>query len=113
MKNKYFNRELSWLSFNHRVLQEAQDPTVPLYERLKFLGICSSNLDEFFRVRVASIRSLQTLKKKTKEKLDFDPAKILKKIYGTVDKLQDEIGKTFKKQLVPDLKNHNVHLIDE
>jgi polyphosphate kinase len=113
MKSKYFNRELSWLSFNHRVLQEAQDQIVPLYERLKFLAICSSNLDEFFRVRVSSIRTLQTLKKKTKEKLEFDPTKLLKKIIAGVEKLQDEIGKTFRKQLIPELKNHNIYVIDE
>ncbi|MBT8382252.1 MAG: hypothetical protein KJO59_07830, partial [Ignavibacteria bacterium] len=62
VKQKYFNRELSWLSFNHRVLQEAKDKSVPLFERLKFLAIYSSNLDEFFRVRVASLRSLLALK---------------------------------------------------
>ncbi|HEX9740134.1 MAG TPA: hypothetical protein VGA29_05105, partial [Ignavibacteriaceae bacterium] len=58
----FYNRELSWLSFNYRVLQEAKDPTVPLFERIKFLAIYSSNLDEFFRVRVASLRSLLILK---------------------------------------------------
>ncbi|MBK9333831.1 MAG: hypothetical protein IPM96_15850 [Ignavibacteria bacterium] len=62
-KNKLFNRELSWLSFNHRVLQEAQDKNVPLLERVKFLAIFSSNLEEFFRVRVASLRALLDLKK--------------------------------------------------
>lgn len=58
MKNpdKFLNKELSWLSFNERVLQEATDTTVPLIERIRFLGIYSSNLDEFFRVRVANIR---------------------------------------------------------
>ncbi|MBL8016028.1 MAG: hypothetical protein JNK43_02065, partial [Ignavibacteria bacterium] len=65
MEYKFFNRELSWLSFNHRVLQEAKDPANPLYERIKFLAIFSSNLDEFFRVRVASLRTLLDLKKKT------------------------------------------------
>lgn len=50
---QYINRDLSWLAFNERVLQEAQDERVPLYERIKFLAIYSSNLDEFFRVRVA------------------------------------------------------------
>ena len=54
----YIHRDLSWLSFNYRVLQEAKDPSVPLMERIKFMAIYSSNLDEFFRVRVANIRNL-------------------------------------------------------
>ena len=65
----FFDRELSWLSFNQRVLQEAKDPSVPLYERLKFLAIYSSNLDEFFRVRVASLRSLLNLKVKSQSRI--------------------------------------------
>ena len=62
MKNKIINREISWLSFNERVLQEANDMSVPILERLKFLGIFSSNLDEFFRVRVATNKRLLQLK---------------------------------------------------
>ena len=60
---RFIPRDTSWLSFNHRVLQEAKDPSVPLYERIKFLAIYSSNLDEFFRVRVAAMRQFKLLNK--------------------------------------------------
>ena len=70
MKKKafpYINRELSWLSFNERVLQEAADKNTPLIERLKFLGIFSNNRDEFYRVRVATVKRLVKLGKKANE----------------------------------------------
>ena len=62
----YIHRDISWLSFNYRVLQEAKDPNVPLMERIKFMAIYSSNLDEFFRVRVANIRNLLRVGKNPK-----------------------------------------------
>lgn len=105
---KYFNRDLSWLSFNHRVLQEAADESVPLFERLKFLAIFSSNLEEFFRVRVASLRSLIKLNKKTVRELGFDPRKLLKQIYKKVSLLQNEFGKIFRDQIIPDLLQNKI-----
>src|SRR5687768_4393206 len=63
-KNVFLNRDLSWLSFNHRVLMEAADKTVPLYSRISFLSIFSSNLDEFFRVRMPSIFAFTSIESK-------------------------------------------------
>ena len=111
-KSKYFNRELSWLSFNHRVLQEAKDPLVPLHEKIKFMAIFSSNLDEFFRVRVASLRSLLPLNKKVQKDLKIDPTTLLSEIQATVDKQQKELGEIFRKTVIPELKKHNIILSD-
>lgn len=107
------DREVSWLSFNGRVLQEAQDPTVPLFERLRFLAIYSSNLDEFFRVRVASIQSLLRLKKKAVDKLGFNPAELLRQIHALVAAQQEAFGATFRGQVVPALAQQGICLMDE
>ena len=108
---KLFDRELSWLSFNERVLQEAKDDRVPLIERLRFLAIYSSNLDEFFRVRVASVKSLISLKKKTKKQLEFSPKKLLKVIHDIVDRQQQEFGRIFRKEILPALKEQGIHIL--
>lgn len=110
---KLFNRELSWLSFNYRVLQEAKDITVPLYERIKFLAIFSSNLDEFFRVRVASLRSILNLKKKSQKELHFDVKKLLDKIHQTVVTMQEEYGGIFTDVIYPELKKNNIYVVDD
>jgi polyphosphate kinase len=112
-KKIFFDRELSWLSFNHRVLQEAKDPTVPLHEKIKFMAIFSSNLDEFFRVRVAALRYLLTLKRKSRDKLKFDPASLLKEIQTRVDQHQQELGDIFRNSIIPELKNNDIILTDE
>ncbi len=107
----YIHRDISWLSFNYRVLQEAKDPAVPLLERLKFLAIYSSNLDEFFRIRVAGIRKLKKVGKKTKAQLDFDPREILKEIHAIVNRQQEEVAVVFEKQIVPELRRHHINIL--
>ena len=109
----YKHRDISWLSFNYRVLQEAKDPRVPLYEKIKFLAIYSSNLDEFFRVRVAGIRSLLSISKSTQKALDFDPALLMKKISKEINKQQIEYGYIFREILIPELKQNNVCIVNE
>ena len=114
MLNPIFEeRDISWLSFNHRVLQEAKDPKVPLYERLKFLAIYSSNLDEFFRVRVSSMRSFKEMDKKTRKQLDVKPKKILKQIKAIVEEQQNEFGRIFEQEILKGLAKENIHLIKE
>lgn len=111
MEYPYVHRDISWLSFNYRVLQEAKDPAVPLLERLKFLAIYSSNLDEYFRIRVANIRNLKKVGKKTKAELDFVPGELLKEVHRIVNKQQAEVSEIFQKQIVPELRKHNVHIL--
>lgn len=114
MKNEiFFDRDLSWLSFNSRVLQEAMNPDVPLIERLKFLAIFSSNLDEFYRVRVASHRHVMRLKKKTREKFDLPHETLIKKINKKVDKQQNLLGDIFRNQLIPELAKHNIFFVTD
>ena len=109
----YINRDLSWLSFNYRVLQEAKDPSVPLFERIKFLGIYSSNLDEFFRVRVASIKRLIRLGKSTKKEIDFPPEEVLDKISETVKNQQLEFTEIYQKHIIPLLQAINIHIVTD
>jgi polyphosphate kinase len=104
--SKYFNRDISWLSFNYRVLQEAMDPLLPLYERIKFLAIFSNNLDEFFRVRVGVIRHSLNINKE-KEEAEM----LLSEINGIVDAQQKEFGQVFRGTILPELDRNGIQLI--
>ena len=110
MDDRLIPRDISWLHFNRRVLQEAKDPTVPLLERVKFLAIYSSNLGEFFRVRVAQQRNLLRIEKKTKKALQLDPKSLLKKILSYVNKLQVEFNQVVDEVVIPELQRHNIYL---
>ena len=109
----YYDRELSWLSFNARVLQEGEDPNVPLFERLKFLAIFSSNMDEFFRVRVASLRSLLRLKKRAATKLGLRPPELLQQIHDVVTDQQERFGATLRGDIMPQLEKQGISMINE
>ncbi len=108
---EYIDRDISWLNFNYRVLQEAQDPSVPLLERLKFLAIYSSNLGEFFRIRVAHHRNLKKLGKNTKSQLDYNPDILLKQLYKIANKHLIEFNDIFENQIIPELRNHSINLL--
>lgn len=102
-------RDLSWLSFNGRVLQEAADQTVPLRERIRFLGIFSNNLDEFFRVRVATLNRMIQFGNKAKMHLEEDAEKILEQIQVTVLNQQTEFNRIWDEILVR-MKNDGIYL---
>lgn len=107
----FIQRDISWLSFNYRVLQEAKDPTVPLFERIKFLAIYSSNLDEFFRVRMANHRNLLRVGKKTQKELHIDSKKIVRDIQRIVNRQQEEFSRIFEEEIIEELKHHKIHLL--
>jgi len=112
-KNKYINREISWLRFNERVLQESADEKVPLIERLRFLGIFSNNLDEFFKVRYATVKRIVDAGKKGKSALGGEIAKdLLEQITKIVIEQQSKSLKILGK-VEKELEKENIFLIDE
>ena len=115
MKHKYIPRDISWLSFNARVLQEANDPTVPLQERIRFLGIFSNNLDEFFRVRVATLkRMVEFVEKKKISNIEIvaSPQVILDEIQSVVLRQQNEFNRIWQ-NILKELKANKVLIVDD
>ena len=112
VKGKTIIRDISWLAFNTRVLQEAADPTVPIKERIKFLGIFSNNLDEFFRIRVAALKRMQELGKKAGMHLEQDPQKILDQIQLIVLEQRGEFDRIWK-AISSELKKQHIFLVTE
>ena len=106
----YLNRDLSWLSFNHRVLMEAADETVPLYSRISFLSIFSSNLDEFFRVRMPSIFAFSSIESKKISIEEEYPKDLVAKVQTTVQGQLEEFGRILTGQILPALRKEKICL---
>lgn len=108
----YVNRELSWIEFNHRVLEEARDKALPLFERLKFLSITSSNLDEFFMVRVASLKDQVHAKYTKPDIAGLTPEEQLDKISKRAHKLVNVQYSTYNRSLLPALSQNGLNILD-
>ncbi|WP_211999926.1 polyphosphate kinase 1 [Chitinophaga sp. HK235] len=107
-----YNRDLSWLSFNYRVLQMAADTQVPLYERIKFLSIFSSNLDEFFRVRMPAILAINKVLERDPEAAgeESPSPETLQQVLDTINQQQEEYGRIFTGSVLPDLQQNGISL---
>ncbi|MEG9326677.1 polyphosphate kinase 1 [Salinimicrobium catena] len=108
---KLRHRDLNWLSFNERVLQEAQDPSTPLYEKLKFLAIFSMNLDEYFRVRVSQLRQMKRVRKRLRKKLALKPSQTVKEILEIVKEQQEKFGEVYREEIIPELEKKGIFLV--
>ncbi len=107
-ENKYYDRELSWLSFNKLVLDQTKDTSLPLFERIKFCAIYDSNLDEFYRIRVAYYQGLIDIPKKNRKNLEYSPKTVLSNIKKEVYKQQSEFEDTFYNKILPELKKSGI-----
>jgi len=105
-----FNRDLSWLKFNERILMEAERETVPLLERIKFLSIFSSNLDEFYRVRMPVLLALEKLSNRDDNDIQIE-ADLLNTANTFISEQQQRYGKILKENIIPELKANNINLV--
>ncbi len=109
---KYFKRDISWLSFNYRVLLEAEDDALPIYERIKFLSIYSSNLEEFYEIRVAEHRGV-IMKKNYTEESGAEAEEVLADITKEVNRQQGEYYRIFYDKVLPELNRQNIYLYQD
>ena len=107
----YYNRELSWILFDQRILSEARDKNIPLFERLKFLSISSSNLDEFFMVRVASLKDMVNAKYDKPDIAGMTPAEQLDQISVEIHQLVSQQYSTYNRSLIPQMNQNGLHVI--
>ncbi len=107
----YVNRELSWIEFNYRVLSEARDKTLPLFERLKFLSITASNFDEFYMVRVASLKDMVHAKYTKPDIAGMKPPEQLERISGRTHELVALQYSTYNRSLLPALKQNGLRVV--
>src|SRR5215471_12035201 len=107
----YFNRELSWLDFNDRVLQLAEDPSVPLLERVKFCAIWESNLDEFYMVRVANLHDQLEAGMDARSADGMSPSEQIDEIRDVVIDQRARLGLCFERELRPALAEHGIRII--
>ena len=110
--SRLIDRELSWLSFNERVLDLAADPSTPLLERVRFMAIFSSNLDEFYMVRVASVLSNLEDGSPMTASPDIEPSELMKEISRRTHELVAHQSQIFKKEILPELKKNGIEIVD-
>src|SRR5690606_9544626 len=110
MESKFFNRDLSWLSFNQRILEEAAKPTVPLLERIKFLAIYSSNLDEFYRIRMPVLTAIKKINKDSKVEIDAE-ANVYNAAIRLIQCHHTWYEHIVSNEIVPMLRQNGIHLL--
>ncbi len=113
-KYEYFNRDISWLSFNYRVLEEAMDRSLPLYERIKFLAIYSNNMEEFYSVRVSYYKQMMRQEARFPEQIKrVQPQKVIHEINQIVSEQQVIFHNIFEKEIIPELQKNNIFFVDD
>ena len=108
MEDRYFKRDISWLSFNYRVLLEAEDESLPLYERINFISIYSSNLEEFYKIRVADHKAIASGVTQSDEESMQSAAELVADINEEVSRQLDERIRIYQQKIIPALKKNGI-----